>query len=371
MNQELNAQALNYQNDANMSECDYSECLGLAALGMDQSMKRQKAKKIKQNNTKNHRAGDWVCLLCNNLNYSFRNVCNRCQIQSKKQNLLQALMLLNDQNSNINNMQISNNNAAHRKPFNDITNQFASNQMWGIINNDNNSNHRVNKPNAAHGQHHQAQMIINNSNFAGNLNIEQLVQNKSKNSSKNSSPHQTYCELPYENISPLQQHHASQIQLQACQKLQQQGCHFGSNIGQGMNMNSDMDLTNILMNDEFMSNNIMKNKQNGFDLNSTLTTCQSNGSEKGEHSNYNQMSGKMCQGFNTAIFLNECLITPKKSKDWELYQPYKSPVQVPQISHLLQKIIDSDIKPASDNEMSKISSANNLTSNFIYNLKIY
>lgn len=25
------------------------------------------------------RAGDWVCIACNNLNFSFRKVCNRCK----------------------------------------------------------------------------------------------------------------------------------------------------------------------------------------------------------------------------------------------------------------------------------------------------
>lgn len=41
-----------------------------------------------------HRAGDWVCILCHNLNYSFRKVCNRCQVQTKRENLLQSLSLL-------------------------------------------------------------------------------------------------------------------------------------------------------------------------------------------------------------------------------------------------------------------------------------
>ncbi|EAS03776.2 zinc finger, Ran-binding protein (macronuclear) [Tetrahymena thermophila SB210] len=66
------------------------------------------------------RAGDWVCLLCNNLNFSFRNECNRCMIQTKKQNLLQNLMLVqegqqffisdNDQNNVIAENGISENN---------------------------------------------------------------------------------------------------------------------------------------------------------------------------------------------------------------------------------------------------------------------
>jgi hypothetical protein len=36
----------------------------------------------------NHRleAQDWVCLSCNNLNYSFRKVCNRCKITTREDN---------------------------------------------------------------------------------------------------------------------------------------------------------------------------------------------------------------------------------------------------------------------------------------------
>lgn len=38
-----------------------------------------------------HRAGDWVCIVCNNHNYSFREVCNRCKQQTKQQNIVQSL----------------------------------------------------------------------------------------------------------------------------------------------------------------------------------------------------------------------------------------------------------------------------------------
>lgn len=46
-----------------------------------------------------HRAGDWVCILCHNLNYSFRKVCNRCQVQTKRENLIQSLSMLNKNSS--------------------------------------------------------------------------------------------------------------------------------------------------------------------------------------------------------------------------------------------------------------------------------
>ena len=49
-----------------------------------------------------HRAGDWVCLLCNNHNYSFRKTCNRCKGQTKEQNILQSLSFLQNQNQNLN-----------------------------------------------------------------------------------------------------------------------------------------------------------------------------------------------------------------------------------------------------------------------------
>lgn len=38
-----------------------------------------------------HRAGDWICNLCNNHNYSFREVCNSCKVQTKISNLKESL----------------------------------------------------------------------------------------------------------------------------------------------------------------------------------------------------------------------------------------------------------------------------------------
>ena len=32
------------------------------------------------------REGDWICLNCNNLNFSFRKKCNRCKVQTKQKN---------------------------------------------------------------------------------------------------------------------------------------------------------------------------------------------------------------------------------------------------------------------------------------------
>lgn len=90
-----------------------------------------------------HRAGDWICVKCNNLNYSFRNKCNRCQVQTKKQNLLDNLLLINseqdspqvaDENFFVHSDNKLNAKAAsfhehfRRVPFGDITNFSASSE---------------------------------------------------------------------------------------------------------------------------------------------------------------------------------------------------------------------------------------------------
>jgi hypothetical protein len=36
----------------------------------------------------NNRLNDWVCVICNNLNFSFRKKCNRCKTQTRYQNQL-------------------------------------------------------------------------------------------------------------------------------------------------------------------------------------------------------------------------------------------------------------------------------------------
>lgn len=39
------------------------------------------------------REGDWFCLNCHNLNFSFRKKCNRCKTQTRQQNESAALLL--------------------------------------------------------------------------------------------------------------------------------------------------------------------------------------------------------------------------------------------------------------------------------------
>lgn len=42
---------------------------------------------------KNENSADWVCCNCNNLNYSFRKVCNRCKSMTKEENHQNLLQL--------------------------------------------------------------------------------------------------------------------------------------------------------------------------------------------------------------------------------------------------------------------------------------
>ena len=48
------------------------------------------------------REGDWICFNCNNLNFAFRTVCNRCQL-SKDESVTYTLQALNNNNNNSNN----------------------------------------------------------------------------------------------------------------------------------------------------------------------------------------------------------------------------------------------------------------------------
>lgn len=66
----------------------------LPSTTLAQKSSKTKGKKQTPQHNETHRAGDWVCILCSNLNYSFRKVCNRCQTQTKRDNLLQSLQLL-------------------------------------------------------------------------------------------------------------------------------------------------------------------------------------------------------------------------------------------------------------------------------------
>jgi len=101
------------------------------------------------------------------------------------------------------------------------------------------------------------------------------------------------------------------------------------------------------------------NSANSYNSRTNSKCCSVNENESSKSFNISNIKltnksklNKHCHGFNTAIFLNECLITPKKGKTFaDQYNnnlPYKSPNQVPNVSHLLQKIQDSNKSKLSD-----------------------
>ena len=55
--------------------------------------------KRKLSNKNEYRAGDWICNICNNHNYSFRALCNRCNTQTKENNLKQMLLTMSTENN--------------------------------------------------------------------------------------------------------------------------------------------------------------------------------------------------------------------------------------------------------------------------------
>jgi len=76
------------------------------------------------------RQGDWVCMKCKNLNFSFRMVCNRCQLPKNESEILylehmNGLKNLNRQNDMLQNQFF--NQGAMGNPFN--SNMFSPNPI--------------------------------------------------------------------------------------------------------------------------------------------------------------------------------------------------------------------------------------------------
>ena len=61
---------------------------------LESSPKEYASGRPKRGKDSGHRAGDWICNLCNNHNYSFREICNSCKTQTKIENLRQSLSVL-------------------------------------------------------------------------------------------------------------------------------------------------------------------------------------------------------------------------------------------------------------------------------------
>lgn len=65
-------------------------------LESPQTTQPKQAEKAKAPAQSQPRGGDWLCLVCGNHNYSFRETCNRCQKQTKAQNFETSLGVLNN-----------------------------------------------------------------------------------------------------------------------------------------------------------------------------------------------------------------------------------------------------------------------------------
>ena len=80
------------------------------------------AQKKSQKKHNQIRAGDWICNMCNNLNYSFRNVCNRCKVQTKRNNYIQNLMMM--QETDDQQFEFQQSQPQNRGALQDITDSF-------------------------------------------------------------------------------------------------------------------------------------------------------------------------------------------------------------------------------------------------------
>jgi uncharacterized OB-fold protein len=95
-------------------------------LKLQNQIKNQK--NINSNKIK-ERKGDWICAKCGNLNFSFRLICNRCQLDKKQNDFIyQRMNIFNNPNlqmGNLNNMNSMNN----INPINNMNNQLSQLQF--------------------------------------------------------------------------------------------------------------------------------------------------------------------------------------------------------------------------------------------------
>ena len=83
----------------------------------DEASSKENAKpKEKSTLQSKPRSGDWICLICGNHNYSFRESCNRCQKQTKACNLQQSMRIYD--NPTLKNDLMKNETMAKRLEFN-------------------------------------------------------------------------------------------------------------------------------------------------------------------------------------------------------------------------------------------------------------
>ena len=109
----------------------------IETMKLKPSIMKKTQKNFQKSLSQTLRYGDWTCLICNNLNFSFRTECNRCKIQTKDKNLIQSLHYFSSKENINNSNEIYKNNIPNvRKALGDITNKqqnFQINNQGGII----------------------------------------------------------------------------------------------------------------------------------------------------------------------------------------------------------------------------------------------
>jgi hypothetical protein len=70
--------------DYRKSECKDFVCTCANALMENKTKTRKKKEKKKKKNNFVKREGDWICYKCKNLNFAFRNVCNKCKLPKEE-----------------------------------------------------------------------------------------------------------------------------------------------------------------------------------------------------------------------------------------------------------------------------------------------
>ena len=248
------------------------------------------------------RSGDWHCPNCKNLNFAFRQKCNRCQLAKPEMN--QNMKQINNEQIMMNKLKLLYNN--------NLLKNLQQNQI----------------PQEQQGQNH-GQSQINNINNMPTNNTLQLL-NNNMNCAMNMGVNNCYNNINIYNLSPAQIEQLNQIiqssqanqrilgqpnnnlnNYQLIQKLNQLNQIKQSSINQGLPkiINNNLNNPNSL---QIQLNNLLNNKQNNNINNSInnliiakiLSQYQNNLMNKSNQQNNNNQMHNNLNNDNIARKLN-------------------------------------------------------------------